>query len=294
MHDIHAHLFHPKWYPRMFREAITRDIQRRNSGFSKGPVEKTITRLLSDDDGCRTLKVMDEAGIEKRVILILDFGIELEEAECPIDDIHRDILGICKSHQDRLCGFAGFDPRRKEAVDMFIWAVEKLGARGLKLHPTGGWRLNDDHTLALVSAASDRGLPILVHLGKTVDILSDINAQVSDFIKLASRFPRSVFIAGHSGFDLWIEFVNFKSILPTNIVFDVSGWQERRTGDGSNIVSDLKVLSEAFPKRVGFGTDSPFYGFNLSFAERKWVEETNLANSRPWLRLEDLYSSNNG
>jgi uncharacterized protein len=273
MHDIHAHLFHPRWYPRAFQRAILRDFQRRQMRRRQSgiPAEfaKQLLRIRTDDTGTITLQVMDKVGIDKRVILVLDWGIELGEAEKSIWEIHQEILGICRRFDDRLIGFAGVDPRRKDATKLLAWAFEEMGARGLKLHPTGGWSLTEERTLEIVSIAAERKLPVLVHLGKTVDVLSDVNAQPHPFMELAGRFPEIPFIAGHSGFNLWKAFVKAKGV-PANIYFDISGWQQRIRGNGTNIVADLLMLHEAFPGRVCFGTDSPFYTFNLVMWEKQW------------------------
>jgi predicted TIM-barrel fold metal-dependent hydrolase len=273
--DIHAHLFDPSWYPRAFVEALIRDFvaRRSKSGLraDSSAIGRQLCNMLTDDTGTTTVRIMDKVGIEKRVILILDWGVELGEAEKSIWVIHKEILSICQEFKDRLIGFAGIDPRREDAAGLLTWAFDSMGARGLKLHPTGGWRLTDPQTLEIVALAADRRLPVLVHLGKTVDVLTDVNAQPKPFLELARHFPHIPFIAGHSGFDLWEVFVE-DDCVPDNVYFDVSGWQERVRADGSNIIVDLDRLHRAFPGRVCFGTDSPFYSFNLIPAEKQWME----------------------
>jgi hypothetical protein len=231
---------------------------------------------------------MDRAGIEKRVILVLDWGLELGEAPRTIRDIHREILGICGRYPDRLIGFAGVDPRREDALEIVRWACDELGARGLKLHPTGGWTLNDPRTHEIVGIAAERNLPTLVHIGKTVDVLSDANARPAPFLELAAAFPESASIAGHSGFDLWHDFVLQTKMVPPNVFFDISGWQERVRGDGQNVVDDLHTLRSAFPGRICFGTDSPFYSFNLLLAEQRWMERVEPVLRGEWVQFGDL------
>jgi len=273
--DIHAHLFHPSWYPKAFTEALVRDfIKRRQSAgqrISEG-IDRQLLKLLTDDTGVATIRIMDKAGIKKRLIMIVDWGVELGEAEKSIWQIHEEILNICNQSSDRLYAFAGVDPRRKDAKDLIEWSFDKLGAIGLKLHPTGGWRLTDTETHRIVCLAAERNLPILIHLGKTVDVLNSANAHPKAFIELASQYPSIPFIAGHSGYDLWEVFLQIDNV-PKNIYFDISGWQERIKGDGTNILNDLKTLNHKFPGRICFGTDSPFYSFNLVLSEINWVEK---------------------
>jgi predicted TIM-barrel fold metal-dependent hydrolase len=250
--------------------------------------------MLSDDTGRAAIRIMDRVGIDRRIILIVDWGIELGEAEKSIWQVHKEILGICGDSNDRLIGFAGVDPRRKDASELVIWAFDVLGAKGLKLHPTGGWRLSDAGTDKVVSLAAIRGMPVLVHLGKTVDVLRDLNAQPEPFIQLAERFPRVPFIAGHCGFDLWHHFVE-QDNLPRNVYFDLSGGQESIRGDGKNVIDDLTVLHQTFPGRVFFGTDSPFYSFNVSALEKRWFDRVVPPFSNQWATFDgavpNLFSS---
>lgn len=287
--DAHAHLFHPSWYPRAFLEATVRDFVTRKEKSGRRVdatgISHQIVRMLTDATGDTTVRIMDKVGIEQRLIMIIDWGIELGEAEKSIWQIHQEILAICNRFSDRLIAFAGVDPRRADAAELLTCAFDSLGAQGLKLHPTGGWRLMDPRTLEIVSMAADRGLPVLVHLGKTVDVLSDANARPEPFVELAKQFPAVPFVAGHSGFDLWKTFVGSSSI-PDNVYFDISGWQERVQGDGANVIADLTRLHNSFPGRVCFGTDSPFYSFNLIPSEKQWVERVCLAFPDQWARVD--------
>lgn len=273
--DAHAHLFHPSWYPPRFVAAAARGFaakqEARGRHVSLSSATKQLTRILTDASGSTTLKIMDAAQIARRVILIVDWGIELGEAEKSIREIHEEILSVCRKSDGRLLGFAGVDPRRSDACETLAWAFDHLGARGLKLHPTGDWSLTDPRTQELVNVAAERQMPVVSHIGRTVDVLRDTNAQPEPFLRLARSFPDIPFVAGHSGFDLWGQFVA-RDDVPGNVLFDISGWQERVHGDGTNVLEDLTRLHRAFPGRVCFGTDSPFYSFNLIPSEKKWVE----------------------
>jgi predicted TIM-barrel fold metal-dependent hydrolase len=226
--------------------------------------------MLSDETGESTLRVMDKVGIDRKVILIIDWGIGLGDPVKSIRDIHQEILGICSRFPDRLVGFAGVDPRRRDAAALIEWAFDTLGARGLKLHPTTGWSLADEATHHVVTLAAVRRLPVLVHIGKTLDILTDEHCQPATLAELAGAFPDTNFIAGHSGFDAWRVFAKQPS-LPPNVLFDISGWQELDARDPMQMRRDLTSLLAAFPGRVAFGTDSPFFSYNLPAAESRWL-----------------------
>lgn len=271
--DVHSHLYHPDWYPQAFQKQLAIDYLLRRKKHvaeeSVGRELKALNRILSDQDGSICLRVMDEVGIEKRVLHVVDWGLELGEPVCTVWDINEAVLGICRRHQDRLIGFAGVDPRRSDAVSLVTWAFDKLGAAGLKLHPTSrGWKLEDDRVAALVDLAAQRKLPVMVHTGGTVNVLSDEHCQPSALLRLCARFPAVDFVAGHSGFSNWRA---FGSDPPPHLWFDISAWQERLASDGEGLKAELRQLLAQFPNRVFFGTDSPFYGFNMAFSEAKWI-----------------------
>lgn len=276
MDDIHGNLYAPRWYPQGFQQSMARDYLRRsNKLVNEGTIKvalSSLNRMLTDSDGKRALATMDAAGIGRRVVVILDFGLELGEAEASIQEINTEILEVCAQSAGRLVGFCGVDPRRPNARSLVDHAFKHQDAKGLKLHPTASWTLLDPECLAIVAVAADNGAPVLAHLGKTVDVLSARNARPEDFIELARKFPSSQFIAGHSGFDLWKIFVERQDIVPNNLFFDISGWQEMYGGDSDAQASALVRLCEAFPGRVGFGTDAPFYGYNFPIIEKRWRE----------------------
>jgi predicted TIM-barrel fold metal-dependent hydrolase len=206
---------------------------------------------------------MDKVGIEKRVILIIDWGLALGEPEKSIRDVHWEVLRICSRLEDRLIGFAGVDPRRADAAKLLEWAFDELGAKGLKLHPTVGFRLDDEQTHRAVSIPAARRLPILIHVGRTIDVLSDEQAGAAALLRLVRAWPEASFIAGHAGYEQWRTFAR-EPDLPSNLYFDIAGWQDMPE-------DELDGLLEAFSGRVCFGTDSPFSSYNLPSSEARWL-----------------------
>lgn len=272
--DCHAHLYHPSWYPPAFQDSLAKDFVRRqrDAGREVGldKARQMLGSLLRDGDGSRTVRLMDKVGIDRKLVLVVDWGLALGEAEKPIATVNEEVLRICAAFPDRLTGFAGVDPRRDDAAALVRRAIDDLGARGLKLHPTTGWRLDDERTLEVVAVATGRRVPVLVHVGKTLDVLTDRHAAPQDLIGLARAFPDGVFVAGHAGFDRWREFAGDAGA-PDNLHFDISGWQEIVEGDPERLKGNLFGLMAAFPGRVYFGTDGPFYSFNLVASEQHWL-----------------------
>lgn len=281
--DYHAHLYHPDWYPRRFNDYLVADFLRRRSNAAPTEAQlavatQTVTRMLADRTGEATLRIMDHAGIDRRVLLIVDWGVELGEGAMDLAAVHREVLGVCRRSNGRLIGFAGIDPRRPDALTIMREAFDDLGARGLKLHPTGAYSLLDERTHAVVALAVERRLPVLVHVGPTMSILSDRNAQPNEFLTLASSFPTGRFIAGHSGFELFEQFVKMPERC-SNVMFDISGWQQFLASSAEAFRDSLGRLAAAFPGRVCYGSDAPFFSYNLASSESKWLNEVRSATA---------------
>ena len=78
------------------------------------------------------IRDMDDAGVDKACIVAMDlstyYGVELVTNE--------DVAKIASDYPDRFIPFAGVDPSMgRLAVDKFVYAVDELGCRGLKLVP---------------------------------------------------------------------------------------------------------------------------------------------------------------
>jgi uncharacterized protein len=268
--DSHAHLYDPRWYPLAFNQQLADDLLATARGASsRADAEHTVQRLLRDPLGELTVRIMDRIGIERRVIAILDWGLALTEPQASIHEIHREVLGACARFPDRLIGLAGVDPRRHDAAAVLRRAFDDLGARGLKLHPTSDWSLMDDRTVELIEMAAQRRLPVLVHAGRTMSLLQDKHCQPAAVLQLARAVPHARFIAGHCAFEQWPVFT--AAAPPANLYCDISGWQAMIGDDRKSLRAALAELCAAFPGRVCFGSDSPFFTFNLASTESAWL-----------------------
>ncbi|MCK5186296.1 MAG: amidohydrolase, partial [Deltaproteobacteria bacterium] len=97
----------------------------------------------SDDPEAEGLLAeMDEAGIDKSVIFPVDFGVALGDPEVPIEEVNKKYSELARKHPDRLVAFAGVDPRRKDAPDLFKRCINEWGMQGCKLHPCAGFYPN--------------------------------------------------------------------------------------------------------------------------------------------------------
>ena len=135
--DIHTHLFSWDIPPKPYWD-ITAEVLA--SSFGK-PLEKVRERLpgLWDPMGDMLVRDMDEAGIDKSALLLLDFCFGELNDTASLEEQHRVYAEAAERHPGRLIPFAGIDPRRPGAVEFLQRAVQEWQIKGVKIHPCVGF-----------------------------------------------------------------------------------------------------------------------------------------------------------
>lgn len=115
------------------------------------------------NDPLRTLRRMEEAGIDRTIIF-------------PISNIsygraNEEIAGYVQRWPDRFIGFAKHDPGgdQRAVAKRLRYEVNQLGLRGLKLHGVP--------SIEMVDAAADLRIPILFHPPRVEQSLTVIRAS---------------------------------------------------------------------------------------------------------------------
>lgn len=136
--DVHCHMIMsqdmmtPSWGERWMKMAGAR---------ANRPPETFRGRLkeMLDPTGEAMLKDMDEAKVDKAVLVALD-SYSLTKGEMPkmsLDEQHQRLASIVKTHPDRFIAFASIDPRREGAPQLLEEYVKAYSMKGLKLLPMG-------------------------------------------------------------------------------------------------------------------------------------------------------------
>lgn len=156
--DIHAHVGHSKY----------------------------SENLISSDT---VLKVMDNSGIEKAILLPTASTGKYITAEQMKIEVDR--------APDRLVGFFSSDVKEKNAVDLFTEAVTMYGARGMKIHPVYAACAADDEkwVYPLLERAGELKVPVMFHSGEAP------YATPWQIGIAAMDFPGTTIILEHMGFD---------------------------------------------------------------------------------------------
>jgi len=273
--DIHTHLFGKGWVPKQFfygvARFITHEFAKQGIEESNETVGDTLMETSDDPEAEGLLAEMDEAGIDKSVIFPVDFGVALGDPEVPIEEVNKKYSELARKHPDRLIAFAGVDPRRKNAPDLFKRCINEWGMQGLKLHPCAGFYPNQKEVYLLLEQACELKIPVLIHSGSMMVPLRSKYSQAVHFDDLAADFPDLPIIAAHSGglfgYTQMISIMNVK----LNILADISAWQVMATRNYSFFCKALRELIDfTESERIFFGSDSP--SLRSIMSNKDWVQ----------------------
>lgn len=225
----------------------------------------------SDPDGAEHIKRMDEAGIEKSVLLHIDMGLLFGEAEMTIEQQNKHVSDVVKKHPDRFVWFCGVDPRRKEAVELVEKCVTGWGACGIKLYPTTGFLPADKECYPLYERASAWKIPVYCHMGpENPPYHNEGNAHVAVLLRVLVDFPDLTVIVAHFGYEFWRDLIALGKVRE-NVMCDFCAWQriaKQNYGQFCHILR--RFLDEFGSDRVMFGTDAPLV--EQAVSSKEWVE----------------------
>jgi predicted TIM-barrel fold metal-dependent hydrolase len=270
--DVHTHCAYHKLYPHGFMKSIIASIY--SSGQLDDVPERLVTNIyksnMCDIDSAKLLKQMDEAGIDKSILLIADLGYGKGEAELSIEEIYEHYRKIKDENNDRFIVFAGIDPRRGESgYLLFKKGIENFDFRGLKLYPPCGYEINSPLLYDYYDLCSKYRLPVLIHTGVYVPPFDYRPEHYPESVaEIAGRYKDVAFILGHGGIKDYLTGIQL-SRTTENIYVDISAFQSE-INDLELVKEKMKMLSETVPEKILFGTDWPM--FLLSGSQKKWVD----------------------
>lgn len=259
MIDIHTHLALKSIYPREYLLGMAADGQPLGS---EDRLDQVLTLILNDLNAKKHMDQMADAGIDLAVLLMIDGGIGMGEADFTIEEIYRIHNEIAAAGKDKLIVFGGVDPRRGAlGSELFRNAVRDNGYRGLKLYPPMGFDMSDPALDPAYQVCSDYGLSVVVHTGPSLASMSNEKASPSAVADVAKRYSDANFILAHAGYRLKSAEVREAIKLP-NVYADISGFQKmlrRYLADGNDELA--LIFRDDYCQKVLFGTDWPL--FNL-------------------------------
>jgi predicted TIM-barrel fold metal-dependent hydrolase len=293
--DCHCHIASEKVLPSKFFDGWSETISANLGYTTKSDQEvrvKALLRELNEDPQCtKLLKEMDTAGIDLAVLLVIDFGIAFANLKLTIEELHLEHRKIIES-SNRFIAFSSVDPRRgKDGLALFERAVTDWGFKGLKVYSPCGFSPSDKRMFPFYEICSQKGLPVLTHVGPSSSALSFKRSNPMGVDDAALNFPGVNFILGHAGVTLYREAGLLAQYRP-NLYLDLSGFQGELNHDEFQKILKWHIARN-LGKRLLFGTDWPIH--RLWGSQVKWVDEIKSYESKGVIssdQLQDILAGN--
>ena len=260
--DVHRHIidrdFFSDHYWRSFARMALPILRRMGVEADIDMVVDSIMPAYFDAEGGRHIEAMDEAGIDKTVILLFDTGLIAGEGEKSIEEQNAVVYRMAEKYPERIIPFVSVDPRRKNARKLVASGLKNHGARGIKIHPGGGFNPEEKETLALAELAAEHSVPILSHTGASIPPTMSKYCDPIYLDEMLLRFPEVPVIAAHMGYGYRHQLFSLGMNRP-NLYVDLAAWQTTardRYHEFAHAVKD--AVAHLGPERVLFGTDNPY------------------------------------
>jgi len=265
--DAHCHVASTDFTPRSFIEGVVGNALAALAARGLRPDRGQLLELYlakMQDHGCEQLIAeMDEAGIERAVLLLPDFTYALKDSPLTIEEMFERHRALLERWPGRFHVFAGVDPRwGEDGVRLFERAVDEDGFRGLKLYPPCGYSPSDRALYPFYEICASKNLPVLSHSGGTSPSLAFETSRPICLDRAALDFPGVNFIIAHACLSYTEESLMLCTYRP-NVFLEVSGFQSR----------PVEALAPLFARGVNhkiiFGTDWPV--FRMQGTQRDFV-----------------------
>jgi hypothetical protein len=255
--DVHCHVWEEEFLSEELR-AILAGIANRN---------KFDLDLILDGGPERLVSEMDDAGIDKTVILGLDYEF-LFKGKVSYREYNNKVAEYINEYPDRLIGFAGIDPRReKEAIVELERCIEELGFKGVKLWPLIGFYPDDIKFYPFYEHVEDLGTIILCHtgMGPSKSYLKYNKPMYVDTI--AVDFPSINIIMAHMS-DPWFDEAIAVATKNPNVYLDISGLEPYLIRAPFAFIQNLlQAKMSCGIEKILFGSDWPLFTPILSLQE---------------------------
>ncbi len=274
--DMHSHLFVKDFYPgslwdgyvrlnASWRPATTTQEE------AEAEVRRTVLPTWNDLDGTGHIRRMDEAGIEKSVLLYIDFGLLFGETGMTTEQQNKQVSEAARKHPDRLIYFCGVDPRREGAVELLEKCVTEWGARGIKMYPSTGFLPADKEAYPYYERASAWKIPVYFHMGpQGSPYINEGNTHPSTLLRVLLDFPDLTVIVAHLANEYWRDLIALGKVCE-NVMCDICAKQivaRQNYGQFCHILR--RYLDEFGKERVMFGTDAPL--LERAASSKDWVD----------------------
>jgi predicted TIM-barrel fold metal-dependent hydrolase len=255
--DLHTHLLDYGHWPDEWWDYVALGWAQKQPGRKPEQIRGKIEEGLVDPDGSRMVSHMDTAGIDKAVVLPIDWGPDFH-SQCSLYDMVHHAVSCARRYPQRLIPFAGIDPRRPGAAQTLAGWLRSGEFKGLKLYPNCGFYPDDDCVMPVCEVCLEHDVPVLFHTGHPLPLLKKSYSAPGRFRRVVETFPKLKVIFGHAGApDDWEGMLELVQVSEAAVLeLSVCLWND------STDLRELRLarrIAEARDRvgieRVVFGTD---------------------------------------
>lgn len=273
--DAHTHMYSkemapPYWIQSMVNYGVS------ISGRSDEYVRNRIETDWFDKSGDLLISDMDDAGIDKSVVFVMDMGLAggVDDSSSLVER-YQMFADACARHPKRLFLVGGIDPRRPDAASFVKRAYNEWGIKGIKIWPPAGVKPNEAYCYRVYEAAAQLGLTVVVHTGQEIGPLASQTARPIFVDQPASDFPELTFVLAHAGMAWWEEAADIAWHHP-NVYVDIAYWQGKYLKNEALFREQLKgLISLASANKVIYGSDWPALRAVRKVTPKRWTAVLN-------------------
>ena len=223
--------------------------------------------LIIDINHEKLLLQMNDAGIDKAVLLALDYGPLFKLKTYKLYNSY--VADIVRKHPNRFIGFAGIDPRRGNRALEELERCAKMGLKGVKLWPITGFFPDNPEFYPFYERIEELGLTILCHTGSSPPGTYMKYNRPAHIDTIAVDFPKIKIIMAHVGVPWHSEAIAVAK-KNENVFFDISSLQVTYKNAPFFF---YQTLAEAKMKcgvdKILFGSDWPLFVPQMS--QKEWT-----------------------
>ena len=266
--DGHVHIWQRKMLPDSLLRAYMEPLLALDGLVMDLTIDREQDWPMSQVNSEQLLQSMEEAKVDRAVVLPLDFGL-VDAPEVGIEQYNDWVFECCRDVDHKLIPFIGIDPMRGKAAEELVKKyVKHCDAKGVKVYPGTGYFPNDDKVSYFWKLIEDNDLVVVTHGGASWGPLDDKYTHPILFKEVLAKHPEMRLIIAHLGGKFRSETYELAREYP-NVYTDFSALQGWLPSDPDTCRSRLQEAVKNMPGRVIFGSDWPL--FDMAYPYAYWV-----------------------
>ncbi|MEM0448579.1 MAG: amidohydrolase family protein [Methanomassiliicoccales archaeon] len=273
--DGHTHVWRRKMLPSSLLRAYLEPLLALDGIAFDMKMDREQDWPMSQVDTEWLLRSMKDAGVDRSVVLPLDFGM-VEEPEIGVEGYNDWVFECCRSEKE-LIPFIGVDPARgKQAAALVRKYVKHCDAKGVKVYPPTGYFPFEERISYFWDLVEENELIVVTHAGASWGPLDESYSHPQHFASVLDKHPDMILVIAHLGGKFREETYELAKRYP-NVYADISALQGWLPSQPEVCISRLQEAVARMPGRIIFGSDWPL--FDMAYPYSFWVR---FLKEEPW------------